>query len=94
MPKIYDTDSPVRLDTRPGRTDLTSRECAKILGGLLGSLCQNAAIEDVRLAVTWWSQNETAWATFRQMNAYFAQHPEVDVASKIPLADEPPTKVQ
>lgn len=78
----------------PARGDLTSRECAKIIGGLLGSLTGVAAIDDVKCAIDWWSQNESAWNSFRQMKAYFEKNPDVDVATKIPLVDEPPTKVQ
>jgi len=82
----------VILDPRPSR-NLTSRECAKILSGLIGSLCQNADIDDVKRAIDWWSQNDTAWVTFRQMKAYCEQNPDVDFAAKVPLADEPPTEV-
>ena len=84
----------VTLDSMPSRTDLTSRECAKIIGGLLGSLTGVAAIDDVKCAIDWWSQNESAWNSFRRMKAYFAENPDVDVATTIPLGDELPTKVQ
>lgn len=49
------------LDTQAARTDLTDRECAKILGGLLGSLIQMAPAETVRQAVRWWAESDEAW---------------------------------
>jgi hypothetical protein len=67
------------LDTRPPRNDLTSRECAKLIGGLLGGLCEQASIEDVKQAIDWWSRNESAWNAFRKMKTYYTEHPQVDV---------------
>lgn len=67
------------LDTRPARNDLTSRECAKLIGGLLSSLCDQASIEEVKEAVDWWSQNQTAWDAFRRMKAYYTEHWDADV---------------
>lgn len=52
---------PERLDSRPSRTDLTDRECAKILGGLIGSLCLMTTVETVRAAVEHWAENSEAW---------------------------------
>jgi len=50
------------LDPRPARTDLTDRECARIIGGLLGSLLGIASDTDtVRRAVKWWAETDTAW---------------------------------
>jgi hypothetical protein len=67
------------LDTRPARNDLTSRECAKLIGGLLASLCEQASIEEVKEAVDSWSRNQTVWDAFRRMKAYYTEHQEVDV---------------
>lgn len=53
---------PERLDSRPARTDLTDRECAKILGGLIGSLCLMTTVETVRAAVAHWAEDSPAWA--------------------------------
>lgn len=39
------------LDPRPARTDLTDRECTKIIGGLLAPLVQRAGSECIRPAV-------------------------------------------
>lgn len=50
------------LDVRPGRTDLTSREIAKIIGGLLGGLARMAEIEDIKIAVRWWADTPEAWS--------------------------------
>lgn len=67
------------LDTRPARNDLTSRECAKLLGGLLASLSEQALIDDVREAVIWWAENQTAWEAFRRMKEYYIRETELDV---------------
>ena len=45
-----------RLDQRQARTDLTSREAAKLLGGTIGALCQMADPTDVRAALKWWAE--------------------------------------
>jgi hypothetical protein len=80
----------VKLDPRPAREDLTDRECAKLLGGFLGGLIDQADIDAVKRAIDWWSQNESAWTTFRKMKNYCKEHPNVDVATSIPFGDEPP----
>lgn len=49
------------LDKRPARKNLTSREIAKILGGLLGALLGMAALEDLQNAVGWWHDTPEAW---------------------------------
>ena len=54
-----------RLDSRAVRTDLTDRECSKIIGGTLGALCQMAEIETVRKAVEWWAEHGEPWAMFQ-----------------------------
>lgn len=52
-----------KLDPRPARL-LTSRECAKLLGGMVGGLVGTATIEDVRTAVRWWAETDAAWEGF------------------------------
>lgn len=52
----------MKLNPQAARTDLTDRECAKIIGGLLGTLVQLAEPETVRKAVHWWAENDRAWA--------------------------------
>ncbi len=49
------------LDSRAARTDLTDRECAKLLGACIGGLVQMASLDDVRRAVRWWAENDEAW---------------------------------
>ena len=49
------------LDTKPARTDLTDRECAKLLGAVIAGLCQMAPSEAVRAAVRWWAETDAAW---------------------------------
>jgi hypothetical protein len=52
---------PVRLSPEPARTDLTDRECCKLIGGTLGCLMQMADPDSVRRALQWWAENEQAW---------------------------------
>lgn len=54
------------LSSLPARQDLTDRECSKIIGGLLGSLCSMASVETVRDAVKWWAEREDVWTAFRK----------------------------
>ena len=56
-----------QLDQRPARTDLTSREAAKLVGGTIGALCQMADPEVVRAAVAWWAEApDEVWERFSQ----------------------------
>jgi hypothetical protein len=53
-----------KLDPEPAR-QLSSRECAKILGGTLGCLMTMAPAEDVKAAVAWWIEHwAEAWPQF------------------------------
>jgi hypothetical protein len=54
-----------KLDTRPVRTDLTDRECSRIIGGLLGCLSTMTDIETLRNAVRWWAETDIAWQGLR-----------------------------
>lgn len=45
----------VKLDERAARTDLTSRECSKLLGSIIGGLFTMAPRQSIRDAVTWWA---------------------------------------
>lgn len=56
------------LDQRPARNDLTSRECAKIVGGTIGVLLQMADASAVRDAVRWWAETDSAWAVGQAMS--------------------------
>jgi hypothetical protein len=40
--------------------DLTDRECAYIIGGLIGSLALMTDVETIRIALKWWVDN-TNW---------------------------------
>ena len=60
------------LDPRPARTDLTDRECSRIIGGLLGSLVGNAPdVETVRRAVRWWAETDQVWVWMEKQQADF-----------------------
>lgn len=47
--------------------NLTDRECAKIIGALLGSLCSMADPEDVRRAIEYWNSDES-WEKFNAIS--------------------------
>lgn len=58
-----------KLTSVPARTDLTDRECAKIIGGTIGALADMTDIATIRKAVQWWAAlDEFHW---KQM---FADH--------------------
>ena len=54
-----------KLSPEPTRTDLTDRECSKLLGSLLGGLCLMSDKQQVRNAVRWWAECDEAWSTMR-----------------------------
>lgn len=54
-----------KLSSLEARTDLTDRELAKIIGGLLGSLCMLADPCDLRNAVRWWAETDELWISFQ-----------------------------
>jgi hypothetical protein len=49
-----------KLSSEPARTDLTDRECAKLIGSIVGGLLTMAKPEDVRAALEWWAKNFSA----------------------------------
>lgn len=53
------------LDERPARHDLTSRECAKLLGGLIGGLVEMSSVEAVRDAMRFWVETEECWTALQ-----------------------------
>jgi hypothetical protein len=58
------------LDPRPARTDLTDRECARIIGGLLGSLAGSVQdVDTVKRAVKWWAETDQAWRSIESQQA-------------------------
>ncbi len=54
------------LSEAAAREDLTSRECAKLLGGLIGALTQMAPPEAVRDAMRFWVETEECWTALQQ----------------------------
>lgn len=56
-----------KLNPNAAREDLTDRELARLLGGLIGSMIQLADIHDVRNAVRWWADCDQAWVGMRRM---------------------------
>ena len=61
-----------KLDPRPARQDLTSRECSKLLGGLIGSLGMMAPLETIREAVRWWAEADGAWREIENFKKFKA----------------------
>jgi hypothetical protein len=47
--------------------NLTERECASLLGGLIGSLINNSSVETVRNAIRWWAETDEAWEGFQRL---------------------------
>lgn len=66
---------PKPLHPNPHRTDLTDRECAKLLGGIIGSLCQMTTPETVRAAVEHWAQTDASWEAIKHFNAKMGVNP-------------------
>lgn len=54
-----------KLDKRPVRTDLTSRECCRILAGSAGSLLAMADEEAVREAFRFIADRDDFWQEMR-----------------------------
>lgn len=51
----------IKLHPREARTDLTDRECAKLLGSLIAGLTQMTDTETVRRAVIHWAASDQSW---------------------------------
>lgn len=49
------------LSPIPARADLTDREFADILGGLIGGLLHRGDLDDLRNAVRWWAEKDECW---------------------------------
>lgn len=47
----------VKLSEYPARADLTSRECSKLIGSVIGGLFLMAPRAAIRDAVIWWAEN-------------------------------------
>lgn len=45
-----------RLDSAPARV-LTSRECSRVIGGVLGALLTMSSAEDLGIALDWWREH-------------------------------------
>lgn len=57
-----------KLSPQAARTDLTDRECTKLIGGLIGGLCQMSDPQTVRDAIRWWAESDEAWNAMAAMN--------------------------
>lgn len=55
------------LNPNPVRTDLTSREIAKLLGGFLGGFVEMASIDDIKTAVKFWADTPEAWESLEAL---------------------------
>lgn len=52
------------LSPIPARKDMTDREVAKILAGLMGGLLNMTTLDAIKNAVRWWANTPEAWAIF------------------------------
>lgn len=57
------------LSPNAARTNLTDRECTKLLSGCIGSLLQMASLDDVRNAVRWFTDNEEFWTLMEKQKS-------------------------
>lgn len=56
---------PEKLDSQAARTDLTDRECAKLIGGTVGVLMEMADPDVVRRGLRWWANlTDAQWTEF------------------------------
>lgn len=65
---VYDEkEKPMRkLTMEPARTDLSDREAAKLIGGLVGVLLQMSDERTVRAALRWWADmSDDEWKVIR-----------------------------
>ena len=56
------------LTTKPARKDLTDRECAKLIGALLGGLLQMTDVDTLKSAVRWWAESDKAWTILEMID--------------------------
>jgi hypothetical protein len=71
------------LDPHAARTDLTTRECAKIIGGTLGGLVGMTQDAEVRDAIRWWaSLSDEQWAEVIKMMRSAAQGTSTFIGKK------------
>ena len=74
---MYDEKAEDTLDTEPARP-LTKRECAKLLGGTIGTLVDMAPVEVVHAAVKWWAETNAAWEFFADSEVDIGDEDEID----------------
>lgn len=65
--------SKVKLSIEPSRMySLTDRECANVLGCLIGGLATMNDPTVVRRAVRWWADSDEAWRVFDRQREQLA----------------------
>jgi hypothetical protein len=62
-----------KLSDKPARTDLTDRECSRIIGGVLGGLAGLTDLQALRRAVRWWAETDEAWKLFEEQERAMRQ---------------------
>jgi hypothetical protein len=76
----------VELSQR-GHANLSSRECAKLIGALLGGLVQQCDnVETVRDAIRWWAETTSAWEVLEQFANMSERLPNTDFSVVVPHA--------
>jgi hypothetical protein len=63
------TDQERMLDTRPARDDLTSRECSKLIGGLIEGLVRVFGPATVHGIVHYYASTDAIWDVRRAMKS-------------------------
>jgi hypothetical protein len=60
------------LNSNPSRGDLTDRECAAMLGSVIGGLINLSDVEAIRNAVRWWAETDAAWRPMQNLKDMLA----------------------
>ncbi len=51
----------LKLSPIPARTDLTDRECTRLIGGILETFAGMTDLTTLRRAIQWWAESDDAW---------------------------------
>ena len=73
------------LDKRPARSDLTSRECSKLIGGVLEGLCRAFGVEITRQVVHYYAATDAIWDLRTAMREGFAPNERIDLVERATL---------
>jgi len=85
----------IRTPIAEAERALTQKECQKVLGGIIGSLCEMAQdVDTVHRAVEWWMSSDPAaqgaWNFFKQAYAQLEQLKAMHAQGVAPMAAKKP----